>query len=279
MNMDILESKHRIPIGTDVCLSKKEALREMKKKLEHELLGITDYVPNEKWKSKQSALMDRLTIDVYQKNSVLDVLNLYEQIIQKLSKNRRVVLKEGDIEKIYHIRPGKKDGEYVWIEETKGEKREGRIEAEEIKNYIFRRYFNYKTSKIAEEVFLLFNCCKEVSNKKDKEKDLYIHGIPFDLKFSSKSNLNTFSHLEKQENKNQLIQWLYENQSNCRMHFKNRIFLMVKDNYEKMNVERIFERVSEYIEELSKKRRFNRVEVKSKNGRQEIVKSDLIIVR
>jgi hypothetical protein len=52
---------------------------------------------------------------------------------------------------------------------------------------------------------------------------------------------------------------------------------VVKDNYEKMNVERIFERVSEYIEELTERRRFNRVEIRGKNGGKEIVKSDIII--
>jgi hypothetical protein len=260
----------------DVSL-RKEALKKLKKKLERELSDITDYVPNEKWKSRQSALMDRITNEVYQKNSVSEVLSLYEEILQKLSKKRRLVVKEGAKEKIYHIIQGETDGVYLWNEETKGEKREGKIEAKEIKDYIFRRYFNYKTSKMAEEVFLLFDCCGEVSNKKDKEKDLYIHGIPFDVKFSSKSNLNNFSHLEKQEDKNKLIQWLYENQSHCRTHYKNRIFLVVGDNYEKMNVERIFERVSEYIEKLTERRRFNRVEIRRKNGGKEIVKSDIII--
>ena len=76
----------------------------------------------------------------------------------------------------------------------------------------------------------------KVENKKDKEKDIFINDIPFDVKVTNYPNTayEKFD-LKNIEDKNNLAIWFYNNQSQeGRKHLKNRLFVCNgKNNDEK----------------------------------------------
>lgn len=68
---------------------------------------------------------------------------------------------------------------------------------------------------------------ESVSEKRDSEKDFFLHGIPFDHKTSvfPKQFTKTFQYA--QSHKAELIEWFYKNQSTQkRHHLKNRLFIV-----------------------------------------------------
>ena len=98
---------------------------------------------------------------------------------------------------------------------------------EEDRKYAYHRWLNFCSSIYCEQLFCKYGA-KKVENRKDKNKDIYIDNIAYDVKlttypFSSeiKYNLDTEDGIEG------LIKWFYNNQSNeGRQHYKNRIFIV-----------------------------------------------------
>jgi len=104
-----------------------------------------------------------------------------------------------------------------------------------LKNYALNRWFNFWSAKAVEHFFCEHITVKPHANLKDKFTDFYINNIPFDHKTTvfpkgfKKSVPYAIGH------KNELIEWLYQNQSQQqRKHFKNRIFVVLV-NYENEN--------------------------------------------
>ncbi len=98
----------------------------------------------------------------------------------------------------------------------------------EIFNYAINRWYNYWSSVAIEEIFCSLSGVTPAENKKDKQVDFYIHKIPFDHKTSvfPKGFGRDFAYAKA--NKNQLIGWLYAQQSSQqRQHFANRLFVIV----------------------------------------------------
>lgn len=104
-----------------------------------------------------------------------------------------------------------------------------------LKNYTLNRWYNFWSSKGVEALFCSHENVQPHENLKDKYTDFFISGIPFDHKSTvfpkgfSKSIPYAISH------KRELIEWLYNNQSQQqRKHLKNRLFIVLID-YEQPN--------------------------------------------
>ena len=120
-------------------------------------------------------------------------------------------------------------------------------------------------------------------NIKDKEVDIYIDNIPFDIKITVYPNAlsNHPYDLNTRDGKNLMIKWLYKNQSQQqRKHFKNRIFIICdgKTQYDslclKSDFEQIRNKIKIYFEDI-KKNGFNEMIIDA-DGKKYLVKSDII---
>jgi hypothetical protein len=90
------------------------------------------------------------------------------------------------------------------------------------------RWYNFVCSKAVEEMFCELGAVAE-QNEKDKFTDFYINNIPFDLKLTIVPNNFQDLDLTTRKNKDELIKWLYANQSQeGRKHERNRIFVVCK---------------------------------------------------
>lgn len=164
--------------------------------------------------------------------------------------------------------------------------------------YVVRRFYNFKTSKLTEEIFASFEHCRKEVNERDRKKDIFIYETNFDVKLSTipKKIINEIIHennlkselefqsflrtLAGRDARNKIIKELYSKQSSQqRYHLENRIFVLVKDISDKMNFELILEKVQAYMRHLenNKKRErkiFNEVILLNNLN----VKSEIILV-
>ena len=105
-----------------------------------------------------------------------------------------------------------------------------KLDKRDLFNYAANRWYNFWSAKAVEQIFSETNGVIKVAEAKDSEKDFYLFGIPFDHKTSvfPKQFEKPFEYA--QNNKDELIEWLYKNQSTQkRHHFKNRLFIVVFD--------------------------------------------------
>jgi hypothetical protein len=104
------------------------------------------------------------------------------------------------------------------------------LDYNQLKNYTLNRWFNFWSAKAIETIFCENENVKAHSNSKDKYTDFYISTIPFDHKTTVFPKGFKKSVPFAIEHKNELIEWLYLNQSQQkRQHTKNRLFLVVLD--------------------------------------------------
>ena len=97
----------------------------------------------------------------------------------------------------------------------------------ELRQYAYHRWVNFHSSIYCEQLFCKYGA-KKVENNKDKEKDIVINKIAYDVKLTVYPNAfkNQYD-LNIDENKNKLIKWLYTNQSKeGRNHMRNRLFIV-----------------------------------------------------
>jgi hypothetical protein len=102
------------------------------------------------------------------------------------------------------------------------------FDKQQIFQYAANRWYNFWSAQAVEQIFTEIDGVEPVAQIKDSEKDFYLFGIPFDHKTSvfPKQFNKTFEYA--QNHKNELIEWLYKNQSaQKRHHFKNRLFIVV----------------------------------------------------
>lgn len=97
------------------------------------------------------------------------------------------------------------------------------------KNYALHRWYNYKTSIETEEIFCKYGA-KHCENKYDHNVDIYISDIPFDVKltcYPKKLFKQKPYDLTTRSGKNDMIRWLYVNQSQeNRKQLINRLYVM-----------------------------------------------------
>jgi len=142
------------------------------------------------------------------------------------------------------------------------------------------RWYNFVCSKAVEEIFCELGARAE-RNVKDKYTDFYINDIPFDVKVSVVPANYPECDLTKRVEKNKLIKWLYENQSQeGRKHDRNRLFIICKGKtyfdslWMKHDFTKIKAKVKAFLDYTISKNTFNEVEL-SKNVQ---VLSDIIYI-
>lgn len=101
----------------------------------------------------------------------------------------------------------------------------------DLRNYALNRWYNFRSAQAVEQIFTNHPLVRKVSNDRDREKDFFIAGIPFDHKTSVfPSGYNKDIAIAQHDPKD-LIKWLYINQSGeQRRHLKNRFFLILHKN-------------------------------------------------
>ncbi len=100
--------------------------------------------------------------------------------------------------------------------------------SQELKNYALNRWYNYWSAMAVEEIFGSHLIVQQNINKYDKLVDFKINEIPFDHKTSifPKGFNKSIDYAE--QHKEELITWLYKNQSQQgRKHLKNRLFIVL----------------------------------------------------
>ena len=99
-------------------------------------------------------------------------------------------------------------------------------------NYALNRWYNFWSAWAVEKVFGAATEVVAAKNPKDSEKDFFIKGIPFDHKTTVFPKNYPHSINQALENPQDLIRWLYQNQSKeNRQHFKNRLFIVLYDSF------------------------------------------------
>lgn len=153
-------------------------------------------------------------------------------------------------------------------------------------NYVLHRWYNYHTSKYCEYLFVKHGAKKE-SNEFHHDIDIYIDGIPYDVKLTvypaKLEKENVLLDLNSREGKNELIQWMYKNQSQeGRKHLKNRIFIVCngKNTEEKLAKKSDFETIEQKIDnyfKYLKSNEPNKLNIKD-NGKEYAVYSEIISI-
>ena len=101
---------------------------------------------------------------------------------------------------------------------------------QELKDYAFNRWFNFWSAMAIEDIFATHKNVEPNKNSYDKLVDFKINNIPFDHKTSVFPKGYDKSVDYAMKNKKDLIEWLYENQSQQgRKHLKNRLFIVLYD--------------------------------------------------
>ena len=97
-----------------------------------------------------------------------------------------------------------------------------------IRNYALNRWYNFQSSIAVEQIFNEHKRVRKVQYSKDREKDFYIDGIPFDLKTSVYPAGYDKPVDVAISDPTDLAKWLYVNQSKqARFHQANRLFLVL----------------------------------------------------
>lgn len=150
--------------------------------------------------------------------------------------------------------------------------------------YAIHRWYNFHTSIQCERIFVEFGAEKE-SDLKNKEIDIYIDSIPFDVKLTVYPNAlkNHPFDLNTRDGKNEMIKWMYSHQSQQqRKHLANRLFIVCdgKTQFDslalKSDFSQIRKKISKYID-CVKNEGFNEINI-CDNGVTYKVFSDIIYV-
>jgi phosphopantetheine adenylyltransferase len=140
-------------------------------------------------------------------------------------------------------------------------------------NYALHRWYNFNCAKLHEDIFIKSGA-KKNQDPYHKTIDFYLFDIPFDLKttyFPKAINDRTNYDLTNRKGKNNLIIWLYNNQSKQgRFHLENRLFIVCEDLESKSNFEMIEEKVKCFID-FSKQNGFNKVQLVAKSVYSDII--------
>lgn len=98
----------------------------------------------------------------------------------------------------------------------------------EIQHYAYNRWLNFWSAKGVEHLFRQHGNVEAAPDPYDKKVDFTINGIPFDHKTSVFPKAFPHDLSYAQHHKQELIRWLYEQQSQeGRLHFSNRLFLIL----------------------------------------------------
>lgn len=146
---------------------------------------------NYSWGRKQNNHWDSLTNFVYQIDEFDDLVKSVKKTFHNLSKKQKV-------------------------------------DKTEFFNYAANRWYNFQSARAVEEIFCSLPGIIAAKNSRDRLVDFAINGINFDHKTSVFPREYGYDLDHAQKNKRELIQWLYDNQSQQqRKHMKNRLFIVL----------------------------------------------------
>ena len=131
------------------------------------------------------------------------------------------------------------------------------LSREDDRNYAYHRWINSSISHYCENLFCKYGAQK-VENKKDKEKDFFINGVPFDLKVTNYP-MTAYEHFDLSNDigKKDLILWYYKNQAVDRKHLKNKIYIVCMGSTEeekwqnRINLELIENKIKEFMKDIN----------------------------
>lgn len=129
---------------------------------------------------------------------------------------------------------------------------------QDLKNYALNRWYNFWSAMAVEHIFTSHSNVQANKNGRDKLVDFRIGQIPFDHKTTKFPQGFNKSYAYARKNEKQLIQWLYDHQSQeGRKHLKNRLFVIVYDSHDeqhwklKSEISFIKTAIDHYIENFS----------------------------
>ena len=101
-------------------------------------------------------------------------------------------------------------------------------EHQNIANYALNRWYNFWSAHAVEKIFCSLPNVKPALDEKDRLVDFAIDGVTFDHKTSIFPKIFPYPIEEAIKKTNELILWLYKNQSQQqRKHLKNRLFVVL----------------------------------------------------
>ena len=101
-------------------------------------------------------------------------------------------------------------------------------ELQNISNYALNRWYNFWSAQAVEKIFCSLPNVKPALDEKDRLVDFTISGVTFDHKTSIFPKGFPYSINEAIRKTDELIKWLYKNQSQQqRKHLKNRLFIVL----------------------------------------------------
>lgn len=125
----------------------------------------------------------------------------------------------------------------------------------DLKDYAFNRWYNFWSAKWIEQIFCSHLTVKANKNEFDKLVDFSIWNISFDHKTTIYPKWFWKPFIYWKENKEELIKWLYENQSQeWRKHLKNRLFVCLYDtiNWEHWKLKAEIGLIKKWIDDYMK---------------------------
>jgi len=147
---------------------------------------------------------------------------------------------------------------------------------QELRDYALNRWYNFWSAMAAEDIFASHNNVMANKNSYDKLVDFTIDNIPFDHKTSIFPKGFNKSYEYAKENEKELIQWLYDNQSQQgRKHLKNRLFIIMYDQNAqhwkmKSEIMTMKTKIDEYVQ------LFDKTKLKNFTFNNEKILSDII---
>jgi len=140
-------------------------------------------------------------------------------------------------------------------------------------NYALHRWYNFNCAKVHEDIFIKFGAKKE-EDSFHKTIDFYLFDVPFDLKttyFPKAIKDKTNYDLTNRTGKNNLILWLYSNQSKQgRFHLENRLFIVCENLESKSDFETIENKINQFVN-YSKQNGFNKILFENKSIYSDII--------
>lgn len=126
-------------------------------------------------------------------------------------------------------------------------------EHQNIANYALNRWYNFWSAQAVESIFCSLPNVKPALDEKDRLVDFSIDGVTFDHKTSIFPKNFPYPIEEAVKKTNELIIWLYKNQSQQqRKHLKNRLFIVLHSSDGepwklKAEISWLKERIEKYI--------------------------------
>ena len=126
-------------------------------------------------------------------------------------------------------------------------------EHQNIANYALNRWYNFWSAQAVEKIFCSLPNVKPALDGKDRLVDFTIDGITFDHKTSIFPKNFPYTIDESIKRTDELIRWLYKNQSQQqRKHLKNRLFIVLysyNNEHWKLKAEILWlkERIEQYM--------------------------------